>query len=354
LGVLFEEAQSMLLELMLLVTLKHGQVGQQQSIADMAALEAKAQAGDTNAQVELGQAYEEGHGVKQSDEEAAKWYLEAAKHGNPTAQVDIGILLWTGRGVAQDKAQAVEWYQKAAKLGNGSAMFNLGTAYYNGEGVPSDGLQALAWFLLAEDHGSVAATDAVRRYRETPKPNEFNQAYLRIGKMFLLGGPLKQDYVEAVRWYTKAAENGDSTAAVEVAAVIAKGTGDYNAALRWCQFAADQGNGVGMYCIGWLYQEGKLGPKDSATAAQWYQKGAAHWNAQSCFRLGRMFWNADGVASDKVAAYKWALVASKVFPEAKQDALTYQAAMNKKEIHKGEEAAKQYLTYVKFGSEMRW
>ena len=346
----------MLLTAMLLMALRQGQSVSppQPSAAEVAVLQAKAQAGDADAKLRLGEVYERGAGVKQSDEEAAKWYEKAASQGNSAAEVDLGVLLWSGRGVPEDKTKAVEWYRKAARQGNGSAMFNLGSAYYNGEGVATDELQALAWFLLAEEHGSVHASDAVRRFEKTSQPDEFNRAYAQIAEMLIAGTELSQDYVAAAKWYARAAKRGDTTAAVHLARILAKEGGEYKTALGWCQFAADRENPVAMYCMGWLYHEGKLGPKDSKLAADWFEKGAYSANAQSCLMLGRMYWDGDGVEADKVTAYKWALVASKMLPQAQEDVASFRVTMSEKEIHKAEELARGYFGRHQFGAEMSW
>src|SRR5215467_209412 len=41
----------------------------------------KAEAGDVEAQVQLGRAYEEGNGVSQSDESAVRWYRKICRTG---------------------------------------------------------------------------------------------------------------------------------------------------------------------------------------------------------------------------------------------------------------------------------
>ena len=188
----------MLFTAILLIALRQEQTGSapQPSMTDVASLQAKAQVGDADAQVQLGQAYEGGSGVRRNNEEAAKWYRKAANQGNQAAEVAFGILLWTGRGVPEDKAKAITWYRKAAWQGNGSAMFNLGTAYYNGEGAPIDAVRALAWFLLAEDHGSSLSKDAVQRFEKTARPNEFEEAYALIARMYVVGDEVRQNYAD--------------------------------------------------------------------------------------------------------------------------------------------------------------
>src|ERR1700680_3639420 len=81
------------------VQLSHGEIVQ---------LQAKAQVGDPDAQLNLGRAYEDGDGLPQNDEQAAKWYRAAAEQGNAIAQNNLGLMIRSGRGVEQNKKEAVQ------------------------------------------------------------------------------------------------------------------------------------------------------------------------------------------------------------------------------------------------------
>src|SRR6059036_188545 len=60
-----------------------------------------------------------------------------ADSGDADAQVNLGQLYAKGEGVPQDFPQARQWYQKAATQGNAQAQVNLGEMYRS-EGVPQD------------------------------------------------------------------------------------------------------------------------------------------------------------------------------------------------------------------------
>ncbi len=65
-----------------------------------------AEAGDTDAQRDLGWLYQNGWGVDQSYNEALRWYLKAAAKGDAVAQTRIGALYQNGWGVGKDYAEA--------------------------------------------------------------------------------------------------------------------------------------------------------------------------------------------------------------------------------------------------------
>ena len=73
---------------------------------EVAALRAKANAGDASAQVNLGFMYRDGEGVPQDD-------TQAADQGVAAAQYDLGVNYANGEGVPQDDAEAVRWYRLA-------------------------------------------------------------------------------------------------------------------------------------------------------------------------------------------------------------------------------------------------
>ena len=59
------------------------------------------------------------------------------------------------------------------------------------------------------------------------------------------GQGVPQDYKQAVKWYTKAAEQGNAEAQYNLALVYANGQGvpqDYKQAAKWYTKAAEQGN----------------------------------------------------------------------------------------------------------------
>ncbi|MCC3859811.1 tetratricopeptide repeat protein [Pseudemcibacter aquimaris] len=51
-----------------------------------------AEAGDADAQYNLGVMYEHGHGVEQDEVQAAEWYIMAADNGHPEASLALSLL----------------------------------------------------------------------------------------------------------------------------------------------------------------------------------------------------------------------------------------------------------------------
>jgi len=108
-----------------------------------------AEQGNSEAQRQLGKAYQRGQGVPQDYSTAVTWYRKAAEQGNADSQVNLGVVYALGQGVPQDYSTAVAWFRKAAEQGNSGAQSNLGLAYQLGKGVPQDLVRAYMWWNLA-------------------------------------------------------------------------------------------------------------------------------------------------------------------------------------------------------------
>lgn len=150
------------------------------------ALLAKANAGDANAQYNLGVNYETGLGAPQDHMQAAIWFRKAAEKGMADAQYYLAMLYHRGDGVSQDYVEAVTWCRKAAEQGLAEAQFSLGVSYYGGEGLPQNYAQAASWFRKAAEQGNAGAQ-------------------FWLGLLYNIGIGVPQDYAEAYFWLDIAA-----------------------------------------------------------------------------------------------------------------------------------------------------
>lgn len=103
--------------------------------------------GHSVAQLNLGDAYYWGHGVKQNYELSVYWYSKSAKQGHDYAQFHLGESFSSGEGVEQDEKQAFYWYTKAAEQGNGEACYCLAGMYADGMGCQQNFRLAVYWYL---------------------------------------------------------------------------------------------------------------------------------------------------------------------------------------------------------------
>ena len=129
----------------------------------------------------------------------------------------------------------------------------------------------------------------------------------------ILGDGVPQDYVEAVKWYRKAADQGDANAQTSLGYAYHEGKGvpkDYFESVKWYRKAADQGDAIAQTFLGYAYHQGEGVPKDYFDAVKWYRKAADQGDAYAQRELGNAYHQGEGVPKDKVQAYMYFNLAS--------------------------------------------
>jgi uncharacterized protein len=85
-------------------------------------LKAQAEAGDVDAQYDLGIRYYSGDGLEQDYGKAIKWFLMAAEQDDAQAQFNLGIMYGRGEGIGKDVNTSMQWLKKAADQGHAEAI----------------------------------------------------------------------------------------------------------------------------------------------------------------------------------------------------------------------------------------
>lgn len=78
-----------------------------------------------------------------------KVWLPSAEAGDSEAQANVGEIFERGLGSEPNYEMAIIWYEKAAEQGNQRALFNLGTLYEQGLGVEQNKLIAMNYYRKA-------------------------------------------------------------------------------------------------------------------------------------------------------------------------------------------------------------
>ena len=156
---------------------------------DVAALKAKAEAGDPEAAYTLAKARVRGDLGLPDYSEAARLFQAAADKGHVEAMVGLAELYTLGQGVTNNPAEALRLYLAAAQQGSVRAMYSLAGLYEEGRGVKKDQTLAARWHQLAAERGMAVA--------------QFN-----LGQRYELGMGVPTDLIEAYKWLSLAAKNG--------------------------------------------------------------------------------------------------------------------------------------------------
>ena len=144
------------------------------------------------------------------------------------------------------------------QIGNAEVQNRLGDCFYYGKDIPGDYVEAFKWYRKAADQGYATAQS-------------------NLGWMYANGRGVPKDEALACEWYRQAADQGDATAQFNLGVRNANGRGvpkDEALACEWYRKAADQGYANAQSSLGWMYENGWGVPKDEALACEWYRKAA--------------------------------------------------------------------------------
>ncbi len=243
------------------------------------------QSHDDKLQYRLGQMLYQGIGTERDEEEAVRYWQQAAKLGNVNAQYALGkFWLDTRTG---DVHQAAAWLEKAADAGKTSAQYVLAKLYLEGCLGEKDVEKAGKLFQKAAEQGNGFA------------------AY-RLGRLYLEGEEIPKDMVAAVRWLTEAAEQELPFAQYTLGCLYLKGEEipkDMGKAVAWLRKAALQGNEYAQYRLGSLYLLGEDVPQDLDEVVRWLELSADQGNQYAQYALGKLFlYGQPGMSRDKEKA----------------------------------------------------
>jgi TPR repeat protein len=212
-----------------------------------------------------------------------------ANLGDSDAQNEIGLAYETGDHVQQDFDKAIEWHKLAAEQGNSDSMFRLGRIWQYGLSGDSEFSIALKWYRMAADKGN-------------------SSALFNIGTLYLKGEGVSQDYNVAREMLELSAAKGDSDALHNLAYIYAQGLGverNDEKALNFQLLAAEQGNKESQNILGWRYKDGDGVLPSDEEAYKWFYAAAAQGHVDAQCTLGWILLQGEGVNEDVAEGIKW-------------------------------------------------
>ena len=159
-----------------------------------------AEAGDPEAQANVGYMYEEGLGVSQQLDVAVGWYEKAAASGSMQANHNLGMIFAEGRGTPQSWVRALRYFEKAAS-DIPASRYMIGYTYFQGEGNIQNRPRAFREFMDAALDG-------------------YADAQYMVAFMYLDGSGIPKQPIQAYVWASIAQNNDQSQAAEIVDAAI--------------------------------------------------------------------------------------------------------------------------------------
>ena len=256
-----------------------------------------------------------GSDVKEDLEKAIGLYRDSSNQGVVLSQAILGMLL--GRHAEGDKAkidESVKWLKKAAKKKSAIAQNGLGVSHNVGQGLPEDPKKAREWFLKAAKQGyAVAQSNLAQHYMLGSGASKLRSDKVENVKIEELpdGGDI--DFGEAVKWFSRAADQGYPLAQMNLGGLYLEGRGvEQNTQLgvSWIRKAAEEDEPLAQFNMGWLYFDGKAVKQDYKTAYSWFSLSAENDWADGQLRAGKMLINGLGVEKDASRGFKWMLQAA--------------------------------------------
>ena len=177
--------------------------------------------------------------------------------------------------------------QDLAREGDTIAMQELASLYANGIYVPQNTSKAMQWNMLAKLLGNVNVTCGICKcisdnndfiinneaILSQLKKNRINFEYCKEGEKLYSD----KKYKQAIYWWQKAADAGNSAAQKNLAICYFNGYGvekDVEKAIYWWQKAADAGNSAAQKNLAFCYLKGDGVEKNVEKAVYWWQKAA--------------------------------------------------------------------------------
>ena len=175
-----------------------------------------------------------------------------------------------------------------AENGNIYAMVELGY-YYRKNEINKNYEEAIKWYSKATEQGYVEAQCA-------------------LGYMYYNGEGVERDYKKAVEWYSKAAEQEYALAEVWLGFLYKNGEGveqDYEKAVEWFRKSAEQGYVSAQSELADMYYSGYGVEQDYEKAVELYRKAAEQGDACGQDWLGFLYKYGEGVEQDYEKAVEW-------------------------------------------------
>ncbi|KAF9203710.1 hypothetical protein BGZ49_006120 [Haplosporangium sp. Z 27] len=188
-------------------------------------------------------------------------------------------------GIAKDENEKFVEYERQDM----NANYDRGLAYYKGRNSAIDYLKAMEWFLKAANQGH-------------------HDAQYRLGFMYQNGQGVERNYSQAMEWYQAAADQGYAKSQSSLGYMYANGLGvpqDFRKAVDWYYKAAVQGYATAQCGLGYMYQKGYGLTRDNFKAVEWLQKAADQGYHAAQFILGSMYDNGEGVTQNYSKAAEW-------------------------------------------------
>ncbi|MDO5296380.1 MAG: tetratricopeptide repeat protein [bacterium] len=147
--------------------------------------------------------------------------------------------------------------------------------------------QALIWYRKAAEQGN-------------------SYAQYRLGEFYEKGTAVKKDIKQAILWFGKSAACGSDFAQIRLVKLHIEAINANNIRQDdWFRQGAAEGYAVCQYQLALCYKYGQGVKKDYKEAARWFRQGADNGDYDCQYELGRCYAQGEGVSRDLAQAVFW-------------------------------------------------
>ncbi len=153
-----------------------------------------------------------------------KHFKESSRLGYPKASYEVAENYQLGDGVKESKKKAAEYFRLAIEQGHIIAKYSLADLYidYFPERIP-EAIELLESIIQDGEYEGLACS--------------------KLGKLYLRGNGVEQDYQVARSWFEKGTEYQNSSSYMELGYIYYQGLGvdrDLNKALKYVELAGEE------------------------------------------------------------------------------------------------------------------
>ncbi|MBA1203036.1 sel1 repeat family protein [Pseudomonas capeferrum] len=109
---------------------------------------------------------------------------QTAEAGDAQAQYELGEFYYSGDQAPRDLGKALSYFEQASLLGHAEAQYRLGSMFFQGEGVQANNVQAYIVLKMAAVNGAEDALDLADEVSAKMPREELEHATQVLGQIF--------------------------------------------------------------------------------------------------------------------------------------------------------------------------
>ncbi len=185
------------------------------------------------------------------NQDIVDFYQQSADKGDMNSQIALAEIFYYGaRGVDRNLRLAARYFILAAAQGDPTARTYIASLHVRGVGVPQDYKAAFGNYTLA------LSGNQKGKFSEDDGTSDYPAALNGLGYLYLYGLGVEQDGNKALKYFHRAADQGNHEALYNLGALYLSGEGaqarDFVKAYNYLRIATNKGNILAMHKLAYM------------------------------------------------------------------------------------------------------